>query len=250
MVDRRAKKIEKQRKKRDLARRKGQSGAAGSAAGLGWIVRLAARCPAGPAFISAGWDEKSPAANLVTTVVSRRLPDGALLAGVALVDRTCLGVKDAFVTRPMTPPEWHRFLAWIGEPHGGIKECEPLLVQSVVYHAIDYAARLGFRAHPDFPELLFGPRPEKLLDTPHMNDARPEYIAGPRDDARAVMAQLDAAVGRDHYHFTVPADAFAPELHEPDEEDEEDERYRDRAALPRRCARLGVDAVRRVRRGP
>ncbi len=161
--------------------------------------------PFGPCYISRGWDVTSdPMPALVTVVVTRRLPTVEIAAGVAMVDRTCMGVKNGFVARPLRPGELERVLpARIGLPHGGMVRCDLLVAQSVVYHAIDYARRLSFEPHPDFPERLFGPRPAELIETPLCNVAKPQCLSGPDDDVPAVLARLDATVGQGNYDFTV-----------------------------------------------
>ncbi|MBN1771640.1 MAG: hypothetical protein JXB32_10280 [Deltaproteobacteria bacterium] len=215
MVDRRAKKAEKRRKKRDAARRSGMQRTAhgSSAPGAGATAALisqAASCPVGQCYVSGDWDDtSSPMAPLVTVVVPRRLPTGHVLAGVAMVDRTCLGIKNAFFTRPLSPGEYERLiLEKMGGPHDGMVPCDLLTAQSVVYHAIDYAHRLGFEPYADFPEGLFGPRPAELIETPLCNAPKPNYVSGPDDDVPAILARLDHAVGRDNYHFTVAAEQF------------------------------------------
>ncbi len=148
----------------------------------------------GPAFISVGWRSEEP--ELVAVMASRRLPSGLLLPVMALVDRTCLGVKGGALLRPMTSAELSAAAARMGEPHGGIEPCEPLVVQSVVFHAIDFARKLGFEPHPDFPEQFLGPRPSALLDTPLARPGKPLYIPGPYDDEEAILAKLEAALDR------------------------------------------------------
>ncbi len=140
-----------------------------------------------------------------------------MVPSIALVDRTCLGVKNAFVAKPIAEVELPAMLAQMGSTHpGGMVPCDWLVAQSVVLHAVDYARSLGFAPHRDFPEPLFGPRPEALLDTPLAHPARPFYVSGPDDAVARVIAQLDAAVGPGNYDVGVSArdeedgDAEAP----------------------------------------
>jgi hypothetical protein len=201
-MDRRQRKLEEKRKKRDAAKKKARAAAERRPDARTRIVRLAAQCPFGPCYVSNGWDqvgEEGP--TLVTAVVTRKLPDGRLVAGVALVDRTCLGVKDADVREPVSEDELDVDLDEFGAAHGGMVATDgPLVVQSIVYHAIDYARRLGFRGQPpDFAEELFGPRPAELLETPWHNSPRPIYFVGPNDRTERILQQLDEAVGPDNY---------------------------------------------------
>ncbi|MCK6590109.1 MAG: hypothetical protein L6Q76_21270 [Polyangiaceae bacterium] len=128
-------------------------------------------------------------------MVTRRAPGGALIPAIALVDRTCLGVKNGFVGRPGNTLDLMGYLDTLGRTHGGMEECDLLVAQSVLYHAIDFAHSLGFAPHHDFPEPLFGPRPEELLDTPYARPSRPIYASGPDDDAIKIIRQLRWAVG-------------------------------------------------------
>jgi hypothetical protein len=197
-MDRRAKKLEKKRKNREQAKKKAGALAARRPSDLDLLARSAARQEFGPCFVSATWDDtESPA--IVSVVVTRRLPNGHLMPGIALVDRTCLGIKDAFARSPMSAADFADFVDTIGSIHGGMVRCEPLVAQSVVFHAIDYARSLGFEPHRDFPAVLFGPRPCELLDTPWSALERPIYMPGPRDDATAITSQLEKAVGADGF---------------------------------------------------
>jgi hypothetical protein len=193
-MDRRAKKLEKKRKSRDQAKRKTSALAARRPSGLDLLVRSAAREEFGPCFVSAAWDDReSPA--LVSVIVTRKLPSGHLVPGSALVDRTCLGVKDAFVMEPMPARDLAELVDRMGMAHGGMLPCEPLVAQSIVFHAIDYARSLGFEAHRDFQVALFGPRPSELLNTPWSAPDHPIYASGPHDNAIAIMDRLAKAVG-------------------------------------------------------
>jgi hypothetical protein len=193
-MDRRAKKLEKARKRRQAVKKRERARTEALAREGGPLVRSAARAAFGPCWLSADWDNAEEPA-LVTAVVTRRLGDGRLLPATALVDRTCLGVKDGFIAEPLRPSEVDEFLEKVGIPHGGMVECEPGVVQSVVFHAIDYALRLGFTPHRDFPAALFGPRPEALEPTPWHAAERPIYFSGPHDNVNAILARLAAAVG-------------------------------------------------------
>ena len=171
------------------------------------LLRMAAGRPAGPAYMTQAWARGDPSfPELVPVVFTRRAPGQLLIGAFALVDRTCLGVKNAMLLPPMTDLELEDRIAWLGKEIGSLRRVEPLEAQSVVYHAIEYARSLGFAPHPDFPEALFGPRPAALLDTPLARPERPFYVPGPDDHVEQVLARLDAAVGPDGYDITVPED--------------------------------------------
>jgi hypothetical protein len=194
-MDRRQQKLQKKKKKREIVVKRKRALAASRPSLEERAVALAAKGPFGRCFISDGWDSDEKVPPLVTVVVTRLLPDGESVPAVALVDRTCLGVKSAFVVPPTSDAELTEMVQDIGEVHGGMNECSPLVAQSIVFHALDYAARLGFEPDPDFSEELFGPRPAELIETPWHRLERPLYLVGPEDDAASVMRQLSEKVG-------------------------------------------------------
>lgn len=193
-MDRRAKRLEKKRKDRQQLQKKAQVLAARKPSARELLMRSAARGEFGPCFVSRGWDDLSVPA-LVSVLVTRVMPSGDLFPALALVDRTCLGIKDAMVREPMTSRELAEFVEMVGRPHGGMVSCEPAVAQSMVFHAIDYARALGFQPHPDFAAALFGPPPTTLVSTPWCAPERPIYASGPRDNVAMITSRLAKAVG-------------------------------------------------------
>ncbi len=226
------KKREKQKKKREAARNDRVSRPQLPALGPQAIIRQAALLPVGPSFISADWQVADAALpRLVTVLVTRKAPGRIVVPAIALVDRTCLGVKNAFVAKPISELELPALVGQVGAAHEvGMVPCDFLTAQSVVFHAVDYARSLGFAPNRDFPEPLFGPRPETLLDTPLARPARPVYVPGPDDVTARVIAQLDAAVGRGNYDVVVSATSGRGMLG--DEIEDEDEDGDEVASLP------------------
>ena len=157
------KKLEKKKKQRLAVQREAR--AATAAPTQKAIERLAAASPFGPAFMSAGWrsaEEKDPA--LVSLILSRALPDGTFVVEMCLVDCTCLGIKNAYVTAPLSRAALEDMVNRLQEAHAeGVDEVSPLEAQSVIFHALDYAASLGFAPHRDFVAALVGTRPETLV---------------------------------------------------------------------------------------
>ncbi|MFO0758613.1 MAG: hypothetical protein U0359_19120 [Byssovorax sp.] len=211
---------QKQKKKREIARKKAVHAPRGlGALSPSAILKMAAELPFGPCFVSGDWDEQAEVPNLVTVVATRRAPQGMLIPAIALVDRTCLGIKNGFVAQPIPEAEIDPWLEPMAQTHGEMREVEPLVVQSVVFHAIDYARSLGFSPHRDFPAPIFGPRPETLLDTPLARPARPIYINGPDDHIAGIVAQLDRAVGPGNYQVVMVQHADEDDFDDEDEDD-------------------------------
>lgn len=229
-MDRRAKKLEKKRKSREQAKRKSAALAGKQPSALLSLARTAAHAEFGPCFVSVGWDDPGEP-RLVSVLVTRRLVSGRLLSGVALVDRTCLGVKDFIGREPMLPNDLADFAERIGMGHGGMVECSALIAQSIVFHAVDYASSLGFSPHRDFLAPLFAPRPVQLEPTPWSKPERPIFIAGPHDNAALIQSRLVAAVGGDGFDVLEPLEPAGFEA-DFDDEWEKDASSEDAAVLP------------------
>ena len=193
-MDRRQRKLQDKRKKREQVKKRARLEAARRPSEDLLLVRAGSRAAFGPCFVSAGWDDTT-AAGLVSVVVTRVLAPDELLPHCLLLDRTCLGVKNAMLCAPMTEDELDEFVESVGLPHGGVEECEVLLAQSLVFNALDYAKALGFPPNVDFHEALVRPRPAELLPTPWAAAERPIYVRGPDDDPRRIIAQLRQTVG-------------------------------------------------------
>lgn len=215
MVDRRQRKLEKKRKKRKIVRQQAQLARDQQSQRL---IASAGRAPFGPCALSRNWDSDESPPGLVTVVMTRVLGNGSLLPSVALVDRTCLGIKNGFVADPMPPSELDEWLEDTFTAHGGWETCEPQVAQSVVFHALDYAQRLGFRPHPDAELTLFEPRPEALLPTAWHAAERPIYITGPHDNVATIINRLTESVGADGFDV-----AHMGSLLDFDESDSDDE---------------------------
>jgi hypothetical protein len=196
------KRREKKKRKAEAARRERRERPSSLGISEAAIVREAAALPPGPTFISADYAVLEEPPRLVTILFTRTSPVRIVVPTIVLVDRTCLGVKNAFIAKPLREREVSLLVQELGRAHdGGMTSCELLVAQSIVFHALDYAATLGFAPHRDFPELLVGPRPDVLLDTPFARRERPFYTPGPDDAREAVIAQLDARVGSGNYQL-------------------------------------------------
>ena len=197
----RQKSLEKKKKRRVEVRSLATKAKAASSSGA--LVALAATSPFGPAYLTGAWrsnDEDDP--GLVGVLLTRQLPDRSYVIVSCLVDRTCLGVKDAFVRTAQSQGDLDELVARYEDAHtDGVEEVSALEAQSVVYHAIDFARSLGFEPHRDLVVELLGPRPEALLDTPLARPSQPRYLPGPHDDVARITRVLDrhwsdaAAVG-------------------------------------------------------
>lgn len=204
-MDRRQRKLQDKKKKRELAKKRARLDAERRPSDEQLLARAGARAPFGPCFVSSGWDDPSTP-HLVSVVLTRALAHDELLPHVLLLDRTCLGVKNAMLLAPMSEDELDQLTEQVGTPHGGMEVCEPLLAQSLAFHALEDAAKLGFAPNPDFHEALLGPRPAELMATPWASLERPIYVPGPDDNVASIVSQLEKAVGA-RYELGAMSDA-------------------------------------------
>ncbi len=200
---RRQKKLEQKRKKRQVAQKQARLARTGVGEGPRWRQEVSA-APFGPSWISSSYDEEDEIPALVTLVLTRKLK-GKFLAEVLLVDRTCLGVKNAMVPPAMSGGELEDFALDLSRKEPLVR-CEPLVAQSVLYHALDFARSIGFAPQRDFEPAIVAPRPEQLEDTPWSRPERPLFVAGPYDDVPMLLAQLNRSVGEGNYDVVSPVE--------------------------------------------
>jgi hypothetical protein len=205
-MDRRQRRVEEKRKKRTAVKQRQVSRASGSRAERRTrLMEQVATLPIWKCLVAPpGWDTVGDNVDpqVVQVVAAREFPDGKIIACMALLDRTSVGVKMYHLGEPMTKEEYQEILTRTGEHGIPLVPIDTLVVQSMLYHAIDYARSLGFPGHsPSFPEPMFGPRPAQLLDTPWAKPSMPIYIASADLDEPIgdIMEHLNQRVGEDGY---------------------------------------------------
>ena len=143
-------------------------------------------------------------------VVARKMPDGQIAMGLFLVDRYCLGVKDAF-GRVLPRSDYDEFVVECEQKKGGIQELHPPTARRLVEDAIGYANDLGFTPHPDYRRAapIFGDiDPEQATRTWEFGrDGKPFFVAGPYDTparCRRIQNTLLQHCGPDGFDFVMP----------------------------------------------
>jgi hypothetical protein len=199
----RQKKLEKQKKKRAAAKKRANEIAKRIPEASAGLARRTAAWPVYEAYLSSNWKSDEPA-GIVSAILVRQNSDGRTVFSSMLVDRTCLGLKDGFA-RLMSHETVRDYIDQLGmiQP---IERVDLATLQSVVYHAVDYARALGFEAHKDLPLEFVGPRPEPLQGTPLAKRDRPYFVSGPDDDVAAVVTQLERAVGAGNFDVVIGSD--------------------------------------------
>lgn len=164
-------------------------------------IRLAP-LPFAGAWVSTGWQRSK----LAVVGVARRRPDGDFAAVLMLVDLGCLGVKTA---RVYTKIEAHRFSAELERiSDSGLDAVTVGQVAQLVREASRWSAGFGLQREPVSSTVLTflgGLDADPSFEVPLGEGGKPMFIAGPQDDADAIMAQLTKAVGPGGFEFFMPA---------------------------------------------
>ncbi|NJN35204.1 MAG: hypothetical protein HC817_14095 [Saprospiraceae bacterium] len=98
-------------------------------------------------YVNEDWAENG----LASIVVSRVHVTGNVTIGVYLVDIYCLGLKNTTFRFNMPYDEYEEFVDMIYEPHESDRiEIDYDLAHSIIFGAINYAAKLGFAPEKDW----------------------------------------------------------------------------------------------------
>jgi hypothetical protein len=175
------------------------------------IIRRARDYPLVECWISADWQQDR--LGLVEIIVARLQPDDNICFGVYLVDKFCLGLKNTF-TRAKFSPARYQYEAQMIFGDRQVVKCSPELAYQMIYASIDYAAQFGFTPNKDFDlsQYMLAPRGEfsESYNLKFGKDGKPLFIAGPDDNAAAIVKQLEKTAGPGNYNYMViaPPDMF------------------------------------------
>ena len=199
---RQQKKRERHAAKRKAKRRSGR--ARHVPMGRKAILRRAARWPMLGCWVNKEWRDPT---KLNQVVVARRDPyTGEVVACTVLLDRACLGAKNALVANFATAAEFRKELLEHLKKTQELIEIELNLAAAIIKAGIDYAAQLGFRPHSDYKEaaiLLGDADPQVVTEEIAVGgpEGKPLYVSGPYDNPEKIVAHLRRKVGPDGFHF-------------------------------------------------
>ncbi|BAQ65109.1 hypothetical protein [Geminocystis sp. NIES-3709] len=137
-------------------------------------------------------------------ILVTRIERNKLCVCSSLVDIYCLGVKDAIEPRRMDIIQYQNFLREVYRNfEGGYVEITLEEAQSIIFGAIEYADKLGFKPHKDFEAVkpLLGTPPDKLLSMEFGKDGKPFYISGPYDNEKKIINTLKQSVGEGNFKY-------------------------------------------------
>jgi hypothetical protein len=174
--------------------------------GLSDRLKSAAGAPILDCLVTEGfWEE-----GLGQAILSRQLPSGEVAFAAFLIDRYCLGVKDAFGDI-RTRGEYRELVEHI-EENAGLVKLPPADLRCLVEDAVEYARDLGFEPHSDYRRVqpIFG-EIDVQEATEHFefgNEGKPLFIAGPDDDMQRcyrILSILEDRCGKGGFHYMLPA---------------------------------------------
>ncbi len=176
------------------------------------IIRQARAFPILECLISDNWQEKD-GQGLIEVLVARKQPDGDICFGTYLIDKFCLGLKNTFARTNMPPARYREEARHLFRELNPV-DCPPELAHQMIYAAIEYAAQFGFTPEKDFAQSQYLLAPRGELPEPYElefgRNGKPFFIAGPYDNAKQILKQLEQTAGPGNFDFLtmVPGDMF------------------------------------------
>ncbi|MGC9395207.1 MAG: hypothetical protein ACP5J4_10145 [Anaerolineae bacterium] len=223
----RARREAKRKAKRKAIRRRSQP------RGKKAMLRASLAWPVMECWVNEDWEDPT---QLNQVIVTRRNPaTGEVYAGTYLVDRACLGVKNADVANFIDAGEFRREVLSILGQNQELVAIDFNLAAKIVQAGLEYAEQFGFRPHRDYRDasiLLQDADPDGVdVEVPVGGpEGKPYYMAGPYDNAEKIVARLTQQLGPDGFHFMMPLSPDAGLLLDDEDEelflwDDEDEAY-------------------------
>jgi hypothetical protein len=174
------------------------------------IIRRAQTYPIFECLISSNWQKSNM--DLIQILIARTQPDGAICFGSYLIDKLCLGVKNTLAKADVSLSTYETKVRTTTFRAGTPIACSPELAHQMIYASIDYAKQFGFSPEKDFAtsQYLLAPRGE-LPETYNITfgkNGKPFFIAGPYDNAKEIIKQLEATAGLGNYDYVMPMGDF------------------------------------------
>lgn len=220
---RRQKKAEKRKAKerakhKELARRKTED--------IGQRLANVASAPILHCFTTQDLWERG----MAQVVVSRELANGFVAFSSFLVDRFCLGVKDAFCGF-MAKSEYMERLYDETARRFELVKLTPSAARHLVERSIEYAKSYGLSPHPNYARArhIFGTIDPSASDREFEfgKDGKPLFVPGPHDSparCASIVGILEQHLGKTGFNYiiAVPASALAGIEDQADWSDESD----------------------------
>jgi len=152
--------------------------------------------------------------------LSRQMPNGSIAIAIFLIDRYCLGVKNAHadITGRFTYES-----EYVGKMRRQfrMRDLDPSAARKLVDGAVAYARRFGFAPHPDYHKAypLFGDIDAGACtkELEFGKDGKPFFIGGPNDGVKRcaeITRMLERSCGVGGFDVLIPLDPSGGVLRE------------------------------------
>jgi len=173
------------------------------------MLRTALAWPVMECWINDTWEDPT---YLNQVVVARRNPaTGEVYVSIILVDRACLGVKNAHAANFINATSFRRELLTRLSQGQKLVKTDFNFAAKIVKVGLEYAAQFGFRPHRDFEEasiLLQDADPDAVETSIPVGgpDGKPMFRSGPYDNVPKIMARLTHQLGPDGFTYLISID--------------------------------------------
>ncbi len=170
------------------------------------ILRASLAWPVLECWVNKNWRDPL---ELNQVIVSRQSPvTGEVVAALFLVDRACLGVKNAHTANFINARAFRQDLVALLSRNQELVKVDFNLAAKIVKKGLEYGAQFGFRPHRDYEEasiLLQDADPDSVDVEVAVGgpDGKPNYIAGPYDDVHKIMARLTHQLGPTGFTYII-----------------------------------------------
>lgn len=168
-----------------------------------YIIEKARKIPIYKCLIADKYDDMG----LTLCLITRKQPSGKFTFAHFIVDRYCLGVKDAFLNCNFDQEQIDLIIEKMWG-NGEVEESSPEYFHNLIYAAIDFAEENGFKPHKDFKMAEYVLDPELIddgIDEIEVGgeDGKPHFISGPYDEVDKIIATLNRNIGKGNYIYMV-----------------------------------------------
>ena len=174
-------------------------------AGLAERMSAAADCPILDCWVS----DSLQSDGIGQVSLSRLLRNGSVAVASFLVDRYCLGVKDATAVVLPRPEYEEKYQDWLATRLPG-HAIAPADARRMVEDAVAYARSIGMHPHPDYVRAkpLFGSivPADGAAPIEFGKDGKPLFVSGPNDSpgrCRQIMAILTNTCGPGFFDYII-----------------------------------------------
>ncbi|MCA9140191.1 MAG: hypothetical protein KDB00_25640 [Planctomycetales bacterium] len=202
----RQKKLAKKRSK-EIAKRKKLASEKNALKSVAGQIAAASRAPIDRCYVTGTLFESDDRLGIGSVIVTRPLSDGRVVFVCFLVDKLCLGVKDASVSVVM-PSQLSESLDRM-RSRMSISSCDPVAAKKLVTDSVTWAAQFGLSPRGDYERVkrIWSDVDETQCDQTFQfgRDGKPCFIQGPNDSPAfisQVMNTLSEHVGEGNYGFT------------------------------------------------